>query len=125
MSKTNPPSFNKSSIPPPPPDPLAPVLKKQRLISHGTRATGVRECMFTTVKFALEARSSAWDTLRIEIDEHNGAPASSLLIRGQFEASEMPGQLRWLADAIALHGDNERAAVRDHVTFEKSYGGGA
>ena len=81
--------------------------------------------MFTTVKFALEARSPAWDTLTIEIDEHNGAPASRLLIRGQIEASEMPGQLRWLADAIALHGDNESVADREHVTFQKSFVGGA
>jgi hypothetical protein len=73
--------------------------------------------------FDLESSASAYDTLMIEIDEHNGAPSSQLLIRGQIEAAEIPGQLRWLADAIAQHGENKSSAIRYHVTFEKSHGG--
>lgn len=80
--------------------------------------------MFTTVRFVLESGSSAWDTLTVDIDAHNGAPSSQLLIRGQIEAAEIPGQLRWLADAIAQHGENKNPADREHVTYEKLRGGG-
>jgi hypothetical protein len=120
MSKTKPRADEKSS-----PSPMPPALNMLPRRWHRTFANGMRECDFTTVRFTLEAHSSAWDTLTIEIDEHNGAPSSKLLVRGQIEAAEIPGQLRWLADAIAQHGDNKSGAIRDHVTFEKSYGGGA
>jgi hypothetical protein len=120
MSNTKPRAAEKFS-----PTPMPPALNKPSGKWHRTRISGMRECMFTTVRFALNSHASAWDNLTIEIDEHNGAPSSKLLIRGQIEAAEIPGHLRWLADAIAQHGDNKSGAIRDHVTFEKSYGGGA
>ena len=92
-----------------------------------TLVYGARECPWTTMTFILtqENGESARDTLMIGIDEHNGQLATRLLIRGQFEAAEIPGQLRWLADAIAQQVEERSFAVREYVNCHKLRGGGA
>ncbi|WP_143274213.1 hypothetical protein [Bradyrhizobium canariense] len=121
MSKTEPPAKL--------PAPLVPAFSDRTNSSKQTwsewRAMGARECVFTTVRFDLKSRASAYDTLKIEIDGHNGAPPSRLEIRGQIEAAEIPSQLRWLADAIAQHGESKSSAIRESVTYKKSCGGAA
>jgi hypothetical protein len=125
MSKTNPTVFDKSSTPPPPlAPPFCPSIDTPpRRWCESFTTKGARECDFTTVRFVLEGRGSARDTLAIEIDAHNGAPSSQLIIRGQFEAAEIPAHLRWLAEAIARQAGDKRSAIRERVTFELRGGG--
>jgi hypothetical protein len=87
---------------------------------------GARESDFTTVTFILtrENGDSIRDNLMIGIDEHNGEPATRLTIRGQFEANEIPGHLRWLADSIAQQVEERSYAVAEYVTCHKLRGGG-
>jgi hypothetical protein len=126
MSKTEPLDFNKSSLPkmPAPPPSLAPAIDESPRIWHEKHAHGTRESGFTTVKFALQSWASAFDTLTIEIDEHNGVPSGRLTIRGQIEVTEMLGHLRWLADAIARCGEvneDKSPAIKEHVTCNKKW----
>jgi hypothetical protein len=108
--RISPPKF----IPPPP-------------AQRETLVYGARECPFTTVTFILtqENGDSAHNILMIGIDEHNGEDKSRLMIRGQFEAQEIPSQLRWLADAIAQQVEDRPPFVAgEYVTYEKLRGGG-
>jgi len=100
---------------------VAPPPQRETLVS------GARECSFTTVKFTLTQANgdSEHDTLTINIDDRRGKSPSSVTIRGKWEAAEMPGQFRWLADAIAQHVENKGPAFREQVTSEKLRGGGA
>ena len=86
---------------------------------------GCRERTFTIVTFNLQSSGGADDTLTIDIDDNRGKSPSRVTIRGKCEAAEIPGQLRWLADAIARHGEDKSPAIREHVTYEKLRGGGA
>ncbi|OSJ36762.1 hypothetical protein BSZ19_02645 [Bradyrhizobium japonicum] len=70
-----------------------------------------------------ENGDSIRDTLMIGIDEHNGEPRSRITIRGQFEANELPGHLRWLVEAIAQHVQERSVAVAEYMTCHKSGGG--
>src|SRR5450755_3093322 len=131
MSKTEPLNFDKSSLPkfvPPrigaPPPRLSPPRIGGPMIWTRKLVNGTRECEFTTVRFVLEGRGSAWDTLTIEIDEHNGAPSSRLKIRGAIEAAEITSHLRWLADAIAHQGKASKdnpPAIREYVTCKEAW----
>jgi hypothetical protein len=115
MSKTDQPSFDKSSIPPPPPQ-----LPQRETTMHGRR-----ECDFTIVTFKLQSSGDEHDTLTIGIDDHRVKSPGTLTIRGKWEAAEIPGHLRWLADSIARHAENNSPAFREHVSCEKWRGGGA
>jgi len=90
-----------------------------------TTMRGHREHTLTLVTFDLQSSGGEHDTLTINIDDRRGESPSSVTIRGKWEAAEMPGQLRWLADAIAQHVENKGPAFREHVTSEKLRGGGA
>jgi hypothetical protein len=90
-----------------------------------TTMRGRREHTLTLVTFDLQSSGDERDTLTINIDDRRGESPSSVTIRGKWEAAEMPGQLRWLADAIAQHVENKGPAFREHVTSEKLRGGGA
>jgi hypothetical protein len=108
----------------PPPPPLSPP-KYPLLPQRETSIHGYREHTLTIVTFNLQSSGGADDTLTIDIDDRRGKSPSRVTIRGKWEAAELPGQLRWLADAIAQHGENKNPATREHVTYEKLRGGGA
>lgn len=84
---------------------------------------GRREHDFTTVSFDLQSSGGENDTLTIDIDDRRTKSPVAVTITGKLEAAEMPGQLRWLADAIAQHVENNGPAFREHVTSEKMRGG--
>ena len=109
------------------PPPQSQTVKSLPPPRRETLVYGARECPFTTMTFILtqENGDSARDTLMIGIDEHNGQPATRLIIRGQFEANEIPGHLRWLADAIAQQVEERSFAVGEYVNCHKLRGGGA
>jgi hypothetical protein len=115
MSKTDQPSFDKSSIPPPPPQ-----LPQRKTTMHGRR-----ESDFIIMTFELQSVGDEHDTLTIGIDDNRVKSPGTLTIRGRFEAAEIPGHLRWLADSIARHAENNSPAFREHVSCEKWRGGGA
>jgi hypothetical protein len=90
-----------------------------------TTMRGRREHTLTIVTFDLQSSSGEHDTLTIDIDDRREKSPSRVTIRGKWEAAEIPSQLRWLADAIAQHGEDKNPATREHVTYEKLRGGGA
>lgn len=124
MNKTDRPTV-RSFIPPTLPTlPMPPVVKadEKRPVRHKGHMKGTRECAFTTMRFDLQANSSAWDTLTIHIDEHNGQRSSELTIRGQIEAGEAVGHLLWLADTLSRYGgvSTNDPVGKERVTFENS-----
>jgi len=123
MSKTNP---LPKTLPQPPATLLntSPVVKadEKRPLRYNGHMKGTRECAFTTMCFDLQANSSAWDILTIRMDEHNGQRSSELTIRGQIEAGETVGHLRWLADTLSRYGGiiaNDPVG-KERVIFENS-----
>jgi hypothetical protein len=104
-------SMSKTNLPPA-------ALRQRETTMHGRR-----ECDFTTVTFKLQSSGGELDTLTINIDDHR--EPGTLNIHGRLEAAEIPGHLRWLADAIAQHVDNKNPAFHEHVYSEKWRGGGA
>jgi hypothetical protein len=115
MSKTDQPSFDKFSIPPMPP----------RLPQRKTTMHGRRESDFIIMTFELQSDGDEHDMLTIGIDDNRVKSPGTLTIRGRYEAAEIPGHLRWLADSIARHAENNSPAFREHVSYEKWRGGGA
>jgi len=119
MSKTNPPSFDKPSTPPPP---LAPPqrgpVKYLPPPQRETLVYGARESGCTTVTFIIQP--CPWggvnDLLMIGLDEHNGEKKSRLMIRGGAEAKEIPSHLRWLADKIEKEiGKRDPPLINEYV----------
>jgi len=90
-----------------------------------TSIQGCREHTLTIVTFNLQSYGGEDDTLTIDIDDRRAKSPSRVTIRGQWETAEIPSQLRWIADAIAQHGENKDPATREHVTFKKVRGGAA
>ena len=86
---------------------------------------GRREHDLTTVSFNLHSSGGEHDTLTINIDDCRTKSPVTVTITGKLEAAEMPGHLRWLANAIAQHVESKGPASREHVTSEKMRGGGA
>jgi hypothetical protein len=117
MSKTDQPSFDKSSIPPTPP--LLPQRETVKHLSLPRRETliyGARECDFTTVSFIIHPQRGVDDLLMIGLDEHHGEQKSRLMVRGGAEAREIPSQLRWIANKIEKEiGKHEPLAVNEYV----------
>lgn len=104
---------------PPPSLPPRPPSRREKIMR------GHRECDFTIATFDLHSFGGEHDTLTIEIDDRRVTSPTKLAIRGKWEAAEMPAHLRWLADAIAQHGENKNPAIHEHVNYEKLRGGGA
>jgi len=103
-----------------PPNKIPAPPSGRETIMHGRR-----ERNFSVVTFNLQSSGGADDTLTIDIDDHRGSSPSRVTIRGKCESAEIPGQLRWLADAIAQHAEDKSPAIREHVTCHKLRGGGA
>jgi hypothetical protein len=115
MSKTNPPSFDKSSTPPPPLAPPHPpstrTAPRRETLVYGARQSGC-----TTIAFIIQPQRGVDDLLLIGLDEHNGEEKSRLMIRGGAEAREMPSHLRWIADKIEKEiGHHDAPSINEYV----------
>jgi hypothetical protein len=117
MSKTNQPTSDKISTPPPR---LAPP--QASLTRSAPRREnfvfGARKCCCTTIAFSIQPHphGGAYDTLVIAVDEHNDAEASRLTIKGGAEAKEMLSQLRWIVDKIEKEiGKHDALSINEYV----------
>ena len=115
MSKTNTPSFDKPSTPPPPLAPPQPPstrhAPRRETVAYGARKRGC-----TTITFIIQPQRGVDDLLMIGLDEHNGEEKSRLMIRGGAEAKEIPSHLRWMAEKIEKEiGKHDAPSINEYV----------
>jgi hypothetical protein len=93
------------------PPKFAPPPPQPKMLVYGARESGC-----TTVTFIIQPGRGVDDLLMIGLDEHNGEKKSRLMIRGGAEATEIPSQLRWLADKIEKEiGKREPPLIGEYV----------